>query len=134
MQSKKIDPSCMPLCRHQCFNILNKFLNLFKMLKYWFLYHGIHEGSNSPIAWFQVKKTEITVPPSQSPSVVPLLNSLKKNKFHQKKILFCFDEMFEFLISNLKNWQLLKWWHFMSYWIDEILCFLQPLWTMVKWI
>ena len=54
-----------------------KFLNPFKMLKYWFLYNGIHGGSNFfLIAWFQVKKTEITVPPSQSPSIVLLPNSL----------------------------------------------------------
>ena len=71
------------------------------------------------------------VPPSQSPSVVPLLNSLQKH-ISSNKILFCFDEMFEFLIANLQNWQLLKWWHSASYWINEILCFLQRLWIMVK--
>ena len=53
-----------------------KFLDLFKILKYLFLYNGIQEGSNVLIAWLQVKKSEITVSPSQSPSVVLLPNSL----------------------------------------------------------
>ena len=41
-------------------------------------------------------------------SVVPLLNSLKKH-ISSNKILFCFDEMFEFILVNLMNRQLLKW-------------------------
>ena len=106
-------------------------LNLFKMLKYWCLLIAYMRDLISLIAWFQVNKSEITVLPSQSPSVVPLLNSLKKH-ISSNKILFCFDEMFKFLMKNLMNRQLLKWWHFVSYWISEILCFLQPLWTMVS--
>ena len=33
--------------------------------------------------------------------------------------------MFEFHIAKLKNWQLLKWWHYRSYWNNEIKCFLR---------
>ena len=68
----------------------------------------MHEGYNSLISWFHVKESEITIPPSQSPSVVPLLNSLKKH-ISSNKILFCFDEMFEFIMADLMNHQLLKW-------------------------
>ena len=77
-----------------------KFLNLFKVLKFDFC-SGIHEGSNSFIAWFQANLIEITVPPSQSPSVVFLLNSLKKTNFiKQNKILL--DETFEFPFSTYR--------------------------------
>ena len=40
------------------------------------------------------------------PLVVPWLNNLKKKHISSNKILFCFDEMFEFLIANLQNRQL----------------------------
>ena len=55
----------------------------------------------------------------QSPSKVvlcPYPTAFKKNIISSNKIVFCFDEMFEFHIIKLKNWQLLKWWHSSSYW------------------
>ena len=38
-----------------------------------------------------------------------------KKQISSNKILFCFDEMFEFRISNLRNWKLLKPSHSVSY-------------------
>ena len=46
-----------------------------------------------------------------APTQQPLKNIISSNK-----IVFCFDEMFEFHITKLKNWRLLKWWHSSSYW------------------
>ena len=105
-----------------------KFLNLFKVLKF-DSYIGIHEGSNSLISWFQVKETEITVPPSQSPSVVVLLNSLK-NKFHQAKWNFAWWNIWISRV-NLQNWELLKRWNSISYWNSEIPLFL---WHWKLWL
>ena len=49
--------------------------------------------------------------PCCAPTQQPLKNIISSNK-----IVFCFDEMFEFHIVKVKNWQLLKWWYSRSYW------------------
>ena len=105
-------------------------MNLFKVLKF-DSYSDIQYGSNYLIAWFQVKKTDITVPPSQSPSVVLLLNSLKTNFIKQNKILL--DEIFEFFHFSLQKRELLKQWNSISYRNGEILFVLITLWTIVSW-
>ena len=103
-------------------------MNLFKVLKF-DSYSDIHEGSNSLITWFQVKKTEITVPPSQSPSVVCLPNNLKTNFIKQN---FAWWNIWISHFS-LQNRELLKQWNSISYWNGEILFVLITLWTIVSW-
>ena len=74
-----------------------KFLNLFKVLKS-DSYSDMRGDLISLIAWFQVKETEIAVSPSQSPSIVPLLNSLKK-QISSSKMKFCLMKCLNLLVQ-----------------------------------